>query len=426
LEVFALAKKRAEKPKREVTKRQLSHWQQQRKKQRLVLSVGTFIIASVLVVIGAGWYVSYYQPRHQTVIEVNDVEFNMNYYIKMLRFYGKDQTVEYRQYLTDRVVQRIERDELIKQGAAKLDISVSDDEVKDELKDRELPLSREYRDLVGVELLVDRLLDEYFDKQVPQFAEQRHIMAMFVESESQAMEVRDRLEEGEDFGELAGELSLDGFSKNENGDLGWHQKGILDDVLATSIPGEHAFSAEIGVLSEPIYDEDKLKGVGYWLIEVLEKDEEPDEAHVQAMLLGSEEEAQQVRGRLETGEDFAALAEEHSQYEYSDEEAGDLGWLSPGEMGSAFDDFVFNSELELETLSEPIRDDATLTKGGYWLVRVLGEDDNREIGEDDRDFLKAQAFNEWLSSLWDDPENQIDSYLDGEQKAWAVEQSMKG
>lgn len=51
-----MAKKRDEKPRREVTKRQLSHWQQQRKKQRIVLSVGAFIIASVLVVIGVGWH----------------------------------------------------------------------------------------------------------------------------------------------------------------------------------------------------------------------------------------------------------------------------------------------------------------------------------------------------------------------------------
>jgi len=421
-----LAKKRDEKPRREVTKRQLSHWQQQRKKQRIVFSVGAFIIASVLVVIGVGWYVSRYQPLHQTVIKVNDVEFNMNYYIKMLRFYGKDQSVEYRHYLADKVVQRIERDELIRQGAMKLGISVSDDEVKNELKSRELPLSRDYRDLVGVELLVGRLLDEYFDKQVPRFAEQRHIMAMFLESKGQAMEVGDRLENEEDFGELAGELSLDSFSKNENGDLGWHPKGILTDLLASPKPDDYAFSAEVGTLSEPIYDEDKFKGVGYWLIEVLERDEEPDEAHVQAMLLGSEEEALQVKSRLEAGEDFATLAEEYSQYEYSDEEAGDLGWLSPGEMSLVFDEFVFNSELELETLSEPIRDDAAPTKGGYWLVKVLDEDDNKEIGKDDRDFLKAQVFNEWLSSLWDDPENQIDSYLDGEQKAWAVEQSMKG
>ena len=421
-----MAKKRDEKPRREVTKRQLSHWQQQRKKQRIVLSVGTFIIASVLVVIGVGWYVSHYQPLHQTVIKVNDVEFNMDYYIKMLRFHGKDQSVEYRYYLADKVVQRIEQDELIRQGAVKLGISVSDDEVKDELKSRELPLSRDYRDLVGVELLANKLLDNYFDEEVPQFAEQRHVMAMFVESESQAIEVRDRLEDGEDFGELAGELSLDSFSRAAKGDLDWHPQDILADVLATSVPGEHAFGAEVEVLSEPIYDEDKFKGVGYWLIEVLERDEEPDEAHVQAVLLGSEEEAQQVRSRLEAGEDFATLVEEYSQYEYSDEETGDLGWLSPGEMSSVFDEFVFNSELELETLSQPIRDDATLTKGGYWLVRVLGEDDNREIGEDDRDFLKAQVFNEWLSLLWDDPENQIDSYLDSEQKTWAVEQSMKG
>lgn len=421
-----MAKKIDKKPKREVTKRQLSHWQQQRRRQRLIFSLGTFIIVGVLVVIGVGWYVSHYQPRHQTVIKVNDVEFDMNYYIKMLRFYGKDQPAEYRHYLADKVVQRIERDELIRQGAVKLGINVSDDEVKDELKSRELPLSRDYRDLVGVELLVNKLLDEHFDEEVPQFAEQRHIMAMFVESESQAIEVRGKLGNGEDFGELAGEFSLDSFSKAEKGDLDWHPKGILTDVLATSIPGEYTFSAEVGVLSEPIYDEDKIKGVGYWLIEVRERDEEPDEAHVQAILLGSEEEAQQVRNRLEAGEDFATLAEEYSQYEYSDEAMGDLGWLSPGETSPVFEEFVFNTELELETLSEPIRDDAALTNGGYWLVKVLDKDDNKEIGEKDRDFLKAKAFNEWLSSLWDAPENQVDSYLDSEKKAWAVEQSMKG
>jgi len=421
-----LAKKRDEKPKREITKRQLSHWQQQRKKQRLILSLGTFIVVSVLVVIGVGWYVSHYQPRHQTVIKVNDVEFDMDYYIKMLRFYGKGQTVEYRQYLADSVVQRIERDELVRQGAAKLGISVSDDAVKDELKNRELPSSKEYQNLVRTDMVVNKLLDEYFDKQVPQFAKQRHIIAMFLESESQAIEVRNRLENGEDFGELASELSLESTSKADKGDLGWHPKGILTDLLASPKPDDYAFSAEVGTLSEPIYDEDKFKGVGYWLIEVLEKDEEPDEAHVQAMLLGSEEEALQVKSRLEAGEDFATLAEEYSQYEYSDGEAGDLGWLSPGDMSPVFDDFVFNSELELETLSEPIRDDAAPTKGGYWLVKVLDKDDNKEISEDDRDFLKAKAFNEWLSSLWDDPENQVDSYLDGEQKVWAAEQSMKG
>ncbi|GAG44219.1 unnamed protein product, partial [marine sediment metagenome] len=221
------------------------------------------------------------------------------------------------------------------------------------------PLSKDYRDMVRAEMLISKLRDEYFEQKVPLFAEQRHIMAMFLESKSQATEIRARLESGESFTELAGEFSLDGFSKDEKGDLGWRPKEVLTLLLDSSIPEEYAFGYEAGGLSQPIYDEAKAKGVGYWLITVLERKEEAEEAHVQAILLGSEEEAQDIRARLEAGEDFAALAKELSRHEPSKEIGGDMGWLTRGTMSSAFDEFAFNSELEM--LSEPIRDEATWT-----------------------------------------------------------------
>ena len=46
-----MAKKKIGKPKREVTKRQLSHWQQQKRRRRIILSLGSFVVAVVLVVI---------------------------------------------------------------------------------------------------------------------------------------------------------------------------------------------------------------------------------------------------------------------------------------------------------------------------------------------------------------------------------------
>jgi len=523
-----LVKKKDEKPRREVTKRQLSRWRQQKKRQRFIFGLGTFIIVSVLGIVGAGWYIGYYQPLHQTVIKVNDVEFNMNYYVKMIKLFGEGQSIEIRQFLADGVITRIERNELIRQGAMKLGISVGDDEVDAELKSREPPLSKDYRDIVRADMLVNKLLDEHFDQQVPVFAEQRHIMAMFLESESQVTEVKARLESGEDFGELAGELSLESFSQSEEGDFDWHPEGILTELLGTSIPDDYAFNPEAGVLSQPIYEEERIKGVGYWIAKVLEREEEkgkvrvlgillsseeeaqkvrekleagedfdelaeefsqdeeskddggklgwftpgeagpafdeftfnPEielgvisepilddtiatkegywlikvverkeskiEAHVQAILLGSEEEAQQVKSKLEAGGDFAELAEEFSQDDGSKDDGGRMGWFTPGEASPAFDEFVFNFEIELETLSELIKDDTVLTEGGYWLVKVLDEDDNRRIDGGDRDLLKAKAFDVWVSSLWDDPENKVESYLGCEKEAWAAEQSMKG
>jgi len=417
-----LAKKKVERPRREFTRRQLSHWQQQKRRQRIIAISGISIIATVIVLVGAGWYISQFRPLRETVIRVNDTEFNMDYYVKTLKFYGEGQTSYYMYSLADEVVEIIEQNELVRQEATRLGISVSDDAVDEELKSRDPPLSRDYRDLVRTEMLMTKLRDEYFEQKVPVFGEQRHIMAMFLEGESQAQEVRARLEAGEDFAELADELSLDGLF--ENGDLGWQSEDVLTILLGTPILGEHAFNAEVGVLSQPVYDEDKVKGIGYWLIEVLEREEDEEEVDVQAMLLESEEEAWEVRARLEAGEDFATLSEEFSRLEEA-KKGGYLGLVTPGMITPAFDEVVFEAKLEPGTPSEPVKDETTVTKGGYWLLKVLDKADNRQIEDADRDLLKAKAFNDWLLALWDSPENVIESYLDDEKKAWAVDRALK-
>jgi parvulin-like peptidyl-prolyl isomerase len=429
-----LVKKKVEKPQRDFTKRQLSQWQKQRRKQRIILGFGIFIIVVVLGIVGVGiytgWYIAEYKPLRQTVINVNDTEYNMDYYIKTLKVYGEGQPSYIMYYLADEVVRFIEQNELMRHGAMELGISISSDEVNGKLKSLGLPLEQPYKDIVGAELLVKKLLDEYFELEVPVSAEQRHTMAMLLESESQAIEVRARLEDGESFADIAGELSVEGVSKNEEGDLGWHPRDILTVMLGTSIPEEYAFESGVGVLSQPLYDETITKEIGYWLIKVLEREEESGDAHIQAILLGSQEEAQEVTAILEASEDydkdFADLAKELSQHDASKEDGGNLDWLPPGVMSSAFDEFAFNAEIELGTLSEPIRDDTVITKGGYWLLEVVDEDEDRQIEDDDRASLKGKLLEEWVSGLWDDPENKVESYLDDEKKGWAVERAIGG
>jgi len=516
-----LTKKRKEKPRREITRRQLSQWQRHKRRQRIIFGLGIFIIVVALSIVGAGWYIDQYQPLQQNVVIVNDTNFNMDYYVKALEFYGGGQPTYYLYSIAGEVVTIIQRNELIRESATKLGISVSQEEVDEELKSRDPPVSKDYRDLVRAEMLIDKLRDEYFDQQVPLYAEQRHIMAMFLESENQAAEVGVRIKEGEEFAELAGELSLESLSKEENGDLGWRPEGILSILLNTSIIDEYAFSSGVGVLSQPVYDEERIKGVGYWIAKVLERKEVAEKAVVLGILLASEEEAQEVRAKLEVGEAFEELAQEFSQHE-SGEDDGDLGWFTPGEVGPAIDEFVFNheielgvvsepifddtitsdggywllkvaerkekgekadvqvmllsseeeaqkvrarleagedfatlaqelsqhesaedggkvtdvtldmmnptlgefifdSEVELDTVSEPIRDDTAFTKGGYWLIKVQDKDDNRQIEDSDRELLKAEALSKWIEALENDPENKIESYLDEEKIAWAVE-----
>ena len=417
-----MAKKKVVKPKREVTKRQLSKWQRQKKIQRIIFGSGILIVIAVLGVVVTGvysrWYIPEYKPLHETVIEVNDTGFDMNYYIKMLKFYGSGMPLEYMPSVADDVVKVIERNELMRQEAVKLGISVSDKEVDKKLESYDPPLSKDYRDVVRTEILADRLLDEYFEQKVPLFAERRHILAMFLESESQANEVIIRLEAGEDFGELAAELSLDAICKAQDGDLGWRPEGVLPLLLETSIPDEHVFHCELGVLSQPVYDEVKTKRVGYWLIEILDRDEEAQQAGVRVILLASEQQANEVRARLEAGEDFAALAGEFSQHSASKENGGDFEVFSPDMMSSVFSEFVFDSELGV--LSQPIRDTVVDTEGGYWLLKVVDIETNGQIEDENRDLLKSDALTKWVEALWDNPENRVENYLDDEKKQWAI------
>jgi len=419
-----LAKKKADKPQRTVTRRQLSQWQREKRRQRFIFVIGSFIIAAALIIVGVGWYVGQYRPSHQTAIRVNDTEFNMGYYAEMLKVQSWNQPDSYLSYIADESIRSIEQNELVRQGALKLGISASDDEVKEALKSYDLPNKDVQRDLVEIKLLIDKLRDEHFEQLVPVSAEQGHVMAMLLESESQANEVSAGLESGDNFTELAEELSLDYLAKTNQGDFGWHPKDISIGYFGTYI-ADYIFNSEAGVLSQPIHDEEVGKGVGYWLIRVLERDGE--EANVQAILLGSEEEALEAKSRIEAGKEFGELAKDLSQFYGAADDEGGLGTIEPGMMSPAFDEFVFNPEVELDTLSEPIRDEEVATLGGYWLIEVIDKEENRPIGDEDRELLMAKTFEEWVSSLWDDPENDVDhSYLDEEKKAWAIEQATKG
>jgi parvulin-like peptidyl-prolyl isomerase len=403
-----LAKKKQEKPRREVTRRQRSRLQRQKRRNRLVIGVAILVVVAVLSVIGVGvyqgWYVEKYKPLHEVVIEVNDTQFDMNYYIKMLKFYTQNMSSDLVSYMASYVVEMIEHNELVRQEATALGVTVDDEAVEEWLANYETPLR-----------------DEYFDQQLPLTAEQRHIMAMFLESEAQANEVAARIEAGEDFGELAAELSLDNATKQAEGDLGWCPQDAVPLTVDSQAIEDNAFSLEVGVLSPPIYEADKTKPVGYWLIKVVSIDDsvEPVEAHVWAMLLGSEQEANDIAARLEAGEDFATLASEYSLDTASKAAGGDIT-VQSGEKATAFDDYVFAETAELETLSPPLRDDEVTTTGGYWLILITESEANRTIDDDTRLLLNTNSLNEWVEAIIADPENVLVNNLDEEKISWAI------
>jgi parvulin-like peptidyl-prolyl isomerase len=421
-------KKRQEKPRHEPTRRQRSRLQQQKRRQRFILIGAILIVVVVLGVVGVGvyqgWYVRDYKPLHEVVLEVNGTQFDMEYFINKLKFYTQSEDPSTISFAANDVAQLIERDELIRQAATALGITYEDEEV-DALVDRaNPPLGEENRDLAVTQVLLQKVRDEYFEELVPLYADQRHAMAMFLEGEALANEVRERVEAGESFGDLAAELSLDDTTKEARGDLGWRPQGVLPQVVDSTVLEDAVFSAEVGSLSQPIFEEEKVRQLGYWLVEVIEVtivDEESgkQQAEVRRMLLPSEQEAIDISARLEAGEDFAELATEFSQDNASNSLGGEIAVIE-GTTTTAFDNYVFDPEVELGVLSPPIKDVEVSLKGGYWLVEVVDSQVNRQIDDDNRLILKNIALADWVNGLLEDPDNNVVNNLDDTKIAWAA------
>ena len=65
-----MAKKKAEKPQRILTKRQLSRWEQQRKRQRIILSVMPFALGVVIYLLNPEYMLGLFTPGPTLVIPI--------------------------------------------------------------------------------------------------------------------------------------------------------------------------------------------------------------------------------------------------------------------------------------------------------------------------------------------------------------------
>jgi len=403
-------------PEQVPTKRQLSKWQRQMKIRRIVIIAAVVFLVGISSWIGYGFYKDYKNdPLRQVVIEVNDVPFNMEYFVDMLDVYttgvNSTELYYYGDYFAGMAANTIINAESLRQAAKEeLGIEVTADEINAELKERELSDDKIYRDLIRATLLEEKV-GEHFDPGVNATMEQAHALVMLLESQEVADEVMARIEAGGNFTALAEEFSCNSSVEH---DLGWLPKELMPN---TSIANA-AFNLMAGEISQPIYDGNATKNIGYWLIEVTNAQNETIDALV--MLLGSESEAARVKVELAAGGNFSALAGNYSQHA-SNTTGGRLDGLKRGDMGStAFDQVAFN--ITLNQVSEPVKDESVQTTGGYWIVKVMDRGD-RQLDEQLREELKGKRYDDWLEA-WK-KNSTIENRLDEDKTAWAIDEVFK-
>lgn len=229
--------------------------------------------------------------------EITEEEFNIEFesfkglYEKQL---GKDAMSQVEEdgrtreeVLRENILEKMIMDKIIKTETEKMDISISEKELDEKIKEyidatggeeefknylKESDLSEDFfRENLRKELLMNKHkeaimedldieeeeAEEYFknNKDDLVLVKARHIL---VKTEEEGQKVLNRLKNGEEFSEVAKEVSMDKQSSVLGGDLGYISKG--DRVSEFD---EAVFSLDVGKISEIIKTE-----VGYHIIEV--------------------------------------------------------------------------------------------------------------------------------------------------------------
>ncbi|MBP3040451.1 peptidylprolyl isomerase [Bacillaceae bacterium Marseille-Q3522] len=153
-------------------------------------------------------------------------------------------------------------DEVKQQLGANLDSVLLQNGIKDENELKEIlknSLLQEKAALKDVEA-TDEEIQDYYDNTYKPDIKARHIL---VDDENTANEVKQKLNEGQAFEDLAAEYSTDTATKDKGGDLGWFG---ADKMVAEF--SNAAYALDVNQISDPVQS-----NFGYHIIQVTEKKE---------------------------------------------------------------------------------------------------------------------------------------------------------
>jgi foldase protein PrsA len=118
-----------------------------------------------------------------------------------------------------------------------------------------------YRKIIEIQLLRQKL-NNVLGKDVTTTEEEVHARHILVKTFDDAQKVEARLKAGEDFAQVASDVSQDTSNKDKGGDLGWFGHGQMVKPFEDA-----AFSLPVLQVSDPV-----TSTFGVHIIQVLEKD----------------------------------------------------------------------------------------------------------------------------------------------------------
>jgi hypothetical protein len=213
----------------------------------LIIGGVVAVIAVVIGIIAFGWYQTQIKPLGKTILRVADTKFSLAHFERRVRaemdYYSADTYLQ----LIDDVLFRMQREASLLEGAGELDLNVSGEDVtahvralgnladdvepnifaaefRRQVEDSGLR-ENEYRQMLRAELMEEQV-GSYFRFLAPTEEPQVRGRWIVLADLEEADEVAQRLEDGEDFAELAEEFSIDSANAEEGGEFDWTPRGV--------------------------------------------------------------------------------------------------------------------------------------------------------------------------------------------------------
>jgi parvulin-like peptidyl-prolyl isomerase len=187
---------------------------------------------------------------------------------------GRERLAQARRQVLEQMIDQ----ELIRQAAVEMGVSISEAELESSIQDiieQSGGQDQFNQSLQGMDttyedfrqMLLDQLLSEAVysavTASISPVAEQVHARHILLPTRERAEEVLARLQAGEDFSYLAREYSEDISSRESGGDVGFFPRGVMPPEVE-----EVAFSLEVGETSEIVETQ-----FGFHIVQVLEREE---------------------------------------------------------------------------------------------------------------------------------------------------------
>jgi len=206
------------------------------------------------------------------------------------------------------------------------------------------------------------------------------VKQILVKNSNQAEEVINRIKQGEDFSELAKEISISSNAAT-GGDMPWRRAIEMPELFSNAINNK-----EIGYITPPLQS-----GAGYHILKLDNKRgplvQYEDQWFSRHILLSpsairdeksTKDQLNKIRERVLSGEDFSELAQEFSEDPGSAKQGGNLDWLGKGVLAAEFEKTMIESKIgEVSEVFE--------TQFGFHFLEVLEKrnyDMTRDLIED--------------------------------------------